>query len=64
MLIETKDDFSPTWSAIKAIALKIGCTLQTLRSFNKEHIDQTIPVIIQAKSQTERIKELKRENRK
>ncbi|TSB24483.1 IS3 family transposase, partial [Psychrobacter sp. YGAH215] len=26
MLIEAKDDYPSTWSAIKAIAPKIGCT--------------------------------------
>ena len=51
------------WSAIQAIALKIGCTPETLRSWHKKHIDQTIPANIQAQSQAERIKELERENR-
>ncbi|AOY42749.1 hypothetical protein AOT82_370 [Psychrobacter sp. AntiMn-1] len=31
ILIETKDDYPSTWSAIKAIAPKIGCTPETLR---------------------------------
>ena len=63
MLIEAKDDYPSTWSAIKAIAPKIGCTPETLRSWHKKHIDKTIPANIQAQSQAERIKELERENR-
>lgn len=61
MLIEAKDDYPSTWSAIKAIAPKIGCTPETLRSWHKKHIDETIPANIQAQSQAERIKELERE---
>ena len=63
MLIEAKDDYPCTWSAIKAIAPKIGCTPETLRSWYKKHVDQTIPANTQAQSQAERIKELERENR-
>ncbi|WP_413771506.1 IS3 family transposase [Psychrobacter sp. AC24] len=63
MLIEAKDDYPSTWSAIKAIAPKIGCTPETLRSWHKKHIDKTIPAKIQAQSQAERIKELERENK-
>jgi len=63
MLIEAKDDYPSTWSAIKAISPKIGCTPETLRSWHKKHIDKTIPANIQAQSQAERIKELERENR-
>ena len=63
MLIEAKDDYPSTWSAIKAIAPKIGCTPETLRSWHKKHIDQTIPASVQAQSQAERIKELERECR-
>ena len=63
MLIEAKDDYRSTWSAIKAIAPKIGCTPETLRSWHKKHIDKTIPAKIQAQSQAERIKELERENK-
>lgn len=64
MLIESaKDDYPSTWSAIKAIAPKIGCTPETLRSWHKKHIDQTIPANVQAQSQEQRIKDLERENR-
>ena len=32
MLIEAASDYPSTWSAIQAIASKIGCTPETLRS--------------------------------
>ncbi len=48
MLIEAKDDYPSTWSAIKAIAPKIGCTPETLRSWHEKHLDKTIPANIQA----------------
>ena len=41
MLIEAAGDYPSTWSAIQAIASKIGCTPETLRSWHKMHIDQT-----------------------
>ena len=63
MLIEAAGDYPSTWSAIQAIAPKIGCTPETLRSWHKKHIDQTIPANIQAQDQAARIKELERENR-
>ncbi len=55
MLIEALGDYPSTWSAIQAIAPKIGCTPETLRSWHKKHIDQTIPASVQAQSDKERI---------
>ena len=63
MLIEASSDYPSTWSTIQAIAPKIGCTPETLRSWHKKHIDQTIPASVQAQSDKERIKELERECR-
>jgi|TARA_R110002012_G_scaffold291153_1_gene485472 transposase-like protein len=63
MLIEAAGDYPSTWSAIQAIAPKIGCTPETLRSWHKKYIDQTIPASVQAQSQEQRIKELERENK-
>ncbi|MBK3392554.1 IS3 family transposase [Psychrobacter sp. M9-54-1] len=63
MLIEALSDYPSTWPAIQAIAPKIGCTPETLRSWHKKHIDQTIPASVQAQSQEQRIKELERENK-
>ena len=62
MLIEAAGDYPSTWSAIQAIASKIGCTPETLRSWHKKNIEQTTPASLQAQSQEQRIKELKREN--
>ena len=63
MLIEASGDYPSTWSAIQAIAPKIGCTPETLRSWHKKYNDQTVPASVQAQSQDQRIKELERENR-
>ena len=63
MLIEAANDYPFNWSATQAIASKIGCTPETLRSWHKKHIDQTIPASVQAQSQEQRIKELERENK-
>ena len=63
MLVEASGDYPSTWSAIQAIAPKIGCTPETLRSWHKKQIDQTIPASVQAQSQDQRIKELERECR-
>ena len=63
MLIEASGDYPSMWSAIQAIAPKIGCMPETLRSWHKKHIDQTIPASVQAQSDKERIKELERECR-
>ncbi len=59
MLIEAWSDYPSTWSAIQAIASKVSCTPENLRSWHKKHIEQTIPANVQAA----RIKELERENR-
>ncbi len=59
MLIEAANDYPSTWSAIQAIASKIGCTPETPRSWYKKHIDQSIPASVQAQS----IKALERENK-
>ena len=59
MLIAAASDYPSTWSAIQAIALKIGCTPETLRFWHKKYIDQTISASVQAQSG----KELERENR-
>ena len=63
ILIEAAGGYPSTWSAIQAIAPKIGCTPETLRSWHKKHINQTIPASVQAQSDKERIKELESECR-
>ena len=56
MLIEAVGDYLSAWSTIQAILSKIGCTPETLRSWYKKYIEQTIPASIQ----NQRIKELER----
>ena len=56
MLIEASSDYPYTWSAIQAIASKIGCMPETLRLWHKKHIEQTIPASVQAQSQDQCIK--------
>jgi len=63
MLIEAENNYPSTWSAIQAIAPKIGCTPETLRSWHKKHMDQTTPASVQAQNDKERIKALERENK-
>ena len=63
MLIEAASDYPSNWSAIQAIAPKIGCTPETLRAWHKKHVDQTIPANVQAQSDKERIKAPERENK-
>jgi transposase-like protein len=62
-LIEAASDYPSTWSATQALAPKIGCSPETLRSWHKKHVEQSIPAIVQAQSDKERIKALERENR-
>ena len=56
MLIEASSDYPYTWSAIQAIASKIGCMPETLRLWHKKHIEQIIPASVQAQSQDQCIK--------
>ena len=44
-------------SAIQAIASKNGCVPETLRSWHKKHVEQTIPALVQSQEQC--IKSLK-----
>ena len=64
MLIEAANDYPSTWSAIQAIASKIGCTPETLRSWHRStSITPFIPASMQVQSDKERIKALERENK-
>lgn len=61
MLIEAQPDYPSLWSAIQAIAPKIGCNPETLRSWHQKHMDSQIPEKVQAQSDKDRIKQLERE---
>src|SRR5690554_7072001 len=63
LLIESEKDYPSTWAAITAIAPKIGCTPETLRSWHQKHLNQQNPVKVQQLSDQERIKQLERENK-
>ncbi len=63
MLIEAASDYPSTWSATQAIAPKVGCIPETLRSWHKKHVEQSIPALVQAQSFDARIKEFERECR-
>ena len=63
LLIESEKDYPSTWAAITAIAPKIGCTPETLRSWHQKHLNQQNPIKVQQLSDQERIKQLERENK-
>ena len=63
LLIESQKDYPSLWEAIQAIAPKLGCTPETLRSWHKKHLAKQNPVIVTTQSQAARIAELEREIR-
>jgi transposase len=63
LLLESEKDYPSTWAAITAIAPKIGCTPETLRSWHKKFLDLQNPVQVQLLSDQQRIKQLERENK-
>lgn len=63
LLLESQKDYPSLWSAIQAIAPKIGCTPESLRRWHQQHLDKQNPVTVTAQSQAIRIAELERENR-
>ena len=38
LLIESQKDYPSLWAAIQAIAPKLGCTPETLRSWHQKHL--------------------------
>ena len=62
MLIEALSDYPSPWSAIQAIASKIGCTAETLLFWHEKYIEQTTPASVQAQSKEQPIKELRQAN--
>ena len=63
LLIESQKDYPSLWAAIQAIAPKLGCTPETLRSWHQKHLAKQNPVIVTTQSQAARIAELEREIR-
>ena len=63
LLIESEKDYPSNWAAVSAIAPKIGCTPETLRSWHQKYLNQQNPIKVQQLSDQERIKQLERENK-
>ena len=63
LVIESEKDYPSNWSAVSAIAPKIGCTPETLRVWYQKYLDQQNPTKVQQFSDQERIKQLERENK-
>ena len=63
LALTSESEYPARWAVIKSISVKIGCTPETLRSWvNKVQVDSgTKPGI--TTDQTQRTKELERENR-
>jgi len=63
LVLEHRGEYETEWAAITSIALKMGCTAETLRKWvRRAEVDQGArPGLSTAESQ--RIKELERENR-
>ena len=61
LLIESQKDYPSLWAAIQAIAPKLRCTPETLRSWHQKHLAKQNPVIVTTQSQATRIAELERE---
>lgn len=64
MVIESQNDYDSQWAAISSIALKIGCTPETLRTWLRQY-ERDAGAGDGGLSTTERqrLKELERENR-
>jgi transposase len=63
MVLEHQGEYDSQWAAIRSIAGKLGCTLETLRKWVRQaERDQGVrPGLTSA--ERERLKELERENR-
>ncbi len=63
MLLEHQDEYPSQWKAISSIAVKIGCTGETLRSWLRQaERDQGLRPGL-TNDEREELKQLKRENR-
>lgn len=63
LLLESGKDYPSSWAAITAIATKIGCTPEILRTWHQKHLNQQSPVKVQRLSDQQRIRQIKRENK-
>ncbi len=63
MVVEHQSEHASQWAAIESIAVKIGCTAETLRSWVRQHERDTGQREGATSADIQRIKELERENR-
>jgi transposase-like protein len=63
MVVEAQGQYDSQWAAIESIAGKIGCTAETLRRWVRRHERDTGQREGLTTAETQRIKELERENR-
>ena len=63
MLQEHRGQYPSTWAAIESIALKIGCAPQTLHEWVRKHEINTGTREGTTTTESDRIKELERENK-
>jgi transposase len=63
MVMEHQPEHASQWAAIESIAVKIGCTAETLRSWVRQHERDTGQREGITTSEAQRVKELERENR-
>ena len=63
MVVEHQSEHASQWAAIESIAVKIGCTAETLRSWVRQHERDTGQREGATSADIQHIKELERENR-
>ena len=63
MVMEHQSEYASQWAAIESIAVKIGCTAETLRSWVRRHERDTGRREGTTSAEAQRIKDLERENR-
>lgn len=63
MVVEHQSEHASQWAAIESIAVKIGCTAETLRSWVRQHERDAGQREGATSADIQRIKELERENR-
>lgn len=63
MVVEHQSEHASQWAAIESIAVKIGCTAETLRSWVRQRERDTGQREGATSADIQRIKELERENR-
>ena len=63
LVFEHQNEYESQWAALVSISSKIGCTAETLRTWVRRAERDKHPQKNQSSSDSERLKELERENR-